>query len=230
MVESLGSNFELARFSGEAPLMPLPNVVFFPKTLLPLYIFESRYKRMVKDVLQNERMVCMALLKNEDERNQFGQPPIHDVGTLGYVEEYEELNEGRYNIILNGISKVNISEIYSNKPYRQGHLEIAPDIVADWKEEEERENILQQFRKIADAFEGDIPYQEIEQSNVSLEVLTNLLATWLPIPEIEKQKLLEVSDLAIRSEIVREFLRQEIDDYSFLEDMNIRLPNDPRWN
>jgi len=146
------------------------------------------------------------------------------------VEEYEELNEGRYNIILNGVSKVNITEIYSNKPYRQGQLEIAPDIVADWKEEEEREKILQQFRKIADVFEGDIPYQEIEQSNVSLEVLTNLLATWLPIPEIEKQKLLEVSDLAIRSEIVREFLRQEIDDYSFLEDMNIRLPNDPRWN
>ncbi len=230
MVESLGSNFELAKFSGEAPLLPLPNVVFFPKTLLPLHIFENRYKRLVKDILKEERMICVVLLKDEDERNEFGEPVVHTIGTLGYIEEYEQLREGKYNILLNGISKVKISEIYSNKPYRRAHLEIAPDTVADWDEENERDQMLQQFRKIAEAFDGNIPYQEILDSNVTLEVLTNLLATWLPIPETEKQKLLEVGDLALRSEIVREFLRQEIDDFSFLEDMEIRLPNDPRWN
>lgn len=230
MVESLGSHFELTRFSGHAPIFPLPNVVFFPKTLLPLHIFEERYKQMVRDVLEKERIICMVLMKGEDEQDLSGRPAIHNIGTVGYIEEVDELADGKFNIILNGLVKVKINEIEVATPYRQAHLDITPDTVKEWKAEEERDKMLQQFRQIADALEGEFPYREIEQSDVSLEVLTNLLTTWLPIPDSEKQKLLELDDLAIRSEIVREYLKQEIDDFSFLQDLEIQLPGDPRWN
>lgn len=230
MIESLGSNFELTRFSGRAPLFPLPNVVFFPKTLLPLHIFENRYKRMVRDALENERMICMVLLKDGEDPLGTSNPLIHQIGTLGYIEEVETLREGKFNIILNGLIKVKISEIDVATPYRQGNLDIIQDTVKEWKEEEEREKMLGQFRQITEAIEGDFPFGELESANVSLEVLTNLLCTWLPIPDSEKQKLLELDNLAIRSEIVREYLRQEIEDYSFLQNLEINLPGDPRWN
>ena len=123
-----------------------------------------------------------------------------------------------------------ISEIDVATPYRQGNLDIIQDTVKEWKEEEEREKMLGQFRQITEAIEGDFPFGELESANVSLEVLTNLLCTWLPIPDSEKQKLLELDNLAIRSEIVREYLRQEIEDYSFLQNLEINLPGDPRWN
>ncbi len=65
---------------------------------------------------------------------------------------------------------------------------------------------------------------------MSLETLVNLMATWLPIPLEEKQKLLEIDNIVLRSEIVREFLRQEMDDLSLLNALHLPTPDNPHWN
>lgn len=231
MSESLGFNFELTRFSGEAPIFPLPNTVLFPKTLLPLHIFEERYKAMVRDVLVGERIICIALLKeNTSEQPYLENPPIHMVGTIGYVESFKRLEDGEFNILLNGLSKVAITEFAANRPYRRGEMRLIDDVIEQGNSQEERENLLRQFRRISEMTDNEFPMEEIESADVSLEILVNLLTTWLPIPVEEKQKLLEINELTLRSEIVREFLRQEIQDLSFMDNLDFIVPDNPRWN
>ncbi len=149
---------------------------------------------------------------------------------MGFIEEYEPLEDGNSNIILNGLVKVHITELPKKKSYRRGAMRVIEDSTANWRESNERHKLLQRFRQLADLTEEDFPVSEIEQANVTLETLVNLLITWLPIPIIEKQKLLEVNDLALRSEVVREFLRQEIEDMSVFEMINFIVPDNPRWN
>jgi len=230
MADSLGLNYEMTEFSGEAPVFPLPDVVFFPKTLLPLHIFESRYREMTRDVLRGERIICVTLLKSPESGEESSSVPIYEVGTLGYIEKYKLVEDGKYNILLNGLTKVRIHEYPQVRSYRTGQMEVIDDNTNPWNINAEREKLMDQFRYLSDLADNRLPLQEIQESNVSLEVLVNLLATWLPIPMTEKQKLLEINDIVLRSEIVREFLRQEIEDLSFLDDLDIPLPEDPKWN
>jgi len=230
MAESLGFNYELKKFSGIAPIFPLPNVVFLPKTLLPLHIFEPRYQEMTNDVLNGERIICVTLLEEGWEEDYLGEPPIHQIGTIGYVERHEPKEEGKSNILLNGLAKVKIQELPKSNSYRVGQMEIIEDTAESWQAKKEKSNLMQRFRQIARLAEEDIPFEEIEQADISLEVLVNLLATWLPIPVTEKQKLLEVDDLVMRSEIVRQYLRHEVDDLSFLDNLDLNFPDDPRMN
>ncbi|MCF7804585.1 MAG: LON peptidase substrate-binding domain-containing protein [Candidatus Marinimicrobia bacterium] len=230
MTESLGFNYELTEFSGESPIFPLPNTVFFPKTLLPLHIFEERYKEMVRDVLTGERIICVTLLKEGWEEDYFEKPQIFTTGTIGYVEKFKRLEDGKFNILLNGLSKVEIHELPQKMPYRRGEMEILQDSTSGGNLREEREALLRQFRKIAQMTEADFPIEDILSEDVPLEMLVNLLTTWLPITTEDKQKLLEIQNIPIRSEIVREYLRQEIKDLGFLDDLDIMIPDNPRWN
>jgi len=230
MAESLGFDYEMTQFSGEAPIFPLPNTVFFPKTLLPLHIFEERYKEMVQDVLVDERIICIALLQENREEEYVDAPQIYTTGTIGYVENFKRLEEGKFNILLNGLTKVKINEMPSNRMYRRGEMHIIQDNVISGDPEREREKLLQQFRQVADMTDSDFPLEEVEQSGITLEVLVNLLTTWLPISTADKQKLLEINDLGIRSEIVREYLRQELEDLGSMDNLDFIIPDNPRWN
>ena len=79
-------NNKLTNFSGLAPIFPISNLVFFPKTFLPLHIFEPRYLKMVIDAESNEKIICMTLLEEGYEDDYEGSPSIHKVGSLGYME------------------------------------------------------------------------------------------------------------------------------------------------
>ncbi len=230
MPEQFGSHYELARFSGTGPIFPLPDTVFFPYTYLPLYIFEPRYREMTRDALSGERIICMALLQEGWEDEYDREPPIHPIGTIGYITEQEALEEGKYNILLQGLAKVHIRELESTTPYRKGEMDLIMDSAASWAVEQERERLLARFKNVVRLIEADLPIDELEAEDLSLELLVNLLATWLPIPVTEKQKLLEVKDIVMRSEIVREYLRQEMEDLSSLDGMNFIFPDNPRWN
>ncbi|MBS1271576.1 MAG: Lon protease 2 [Candidatus Marinimicrobia bacterium] len=230
MTDSLGLNYELTQFSGEAPIFPLPETVFFPKTLLPLHIFEERYKQMTEEVLAGERIICIALLREGWEEEYLQDPPIYHTGTIGYLEDFTRLEEGKFNILLNGLAKVNITEMPSDRMYRRGEMRVIQDSSMSGNPQEEREKLLRQFRQVAEATDSDFPLEEVEQSNISLEVLVNLVTTWLPISVADKQKLLEINDLAIRSEIVREYLRQELEDLTSMDNLDFIIPDNPRWN
>jgi Lon protease-like protein len=114
------------------PIFPLPDVVLFPHTLMPLHIFEPRYRQMVRDCLAGDRRMAMALLKAGWEKDYYGRPPIYPIAGAGEIIQYEELPDGRFNILLRGTMRIGIlSELPVDKPYRVGRARPLPDRYPD---------------------------------------------------------------------------------------------------
>src|SRR5436189_3401156 len=88
------------RLPAAVPLFPLPNVVLFPRAVLPLHIFEERYKVMTADALAGRRRVAMALLKPGWEKNYYGRPAIDPVVCVGEILTHEQFPDGKYNFLL----------------------------------------------------------------------------------------------------------------------------------
>lgn len=114
------------------PIFPLPDVTFFPNTLLPLHVFEPRYRAMIMDVLARDRRLAVVKLEpGFDEKSYLGKPPVHRVAGAGEIVSWERLPTGRYNILVKGEWRVRIdAERPSDTLYRivaaQKLEEIAP--------------------------------------------------------------------------------------------------------
>jgi len=102
------------------PLFPLPDVVFFPETVLPLHVFEPRYRKMVADCLAGDRWMAVVALRPGWERDYEGRPPVYDVAAAGEILQAEALPDGRFNILLDGRFRVRIEGEASpgDLPYR----------------------------------------------------------------------------------------------------------------
>lgn len=102
------------------PLFPLPDVVFFPETVLPLHVFEARYRRMVADCLDGDRRLAVVRLRPGWEKDYEGRPPIHEVACVGEILQAELLPDGRSNILLDGRLRIRIEaeEASGDRPYR----------------------------------------------------------------------------------------------------------------
>src|SRR5256885_4780298 len=96
------SDIDAARSFPATALFPLPNVVLFPRAILPLHIFEERYKTMTEDVLAGDRRIAMALLKPGWERNYYGRAEIEQIVCVGSILSHERLPDGKYNFLLQG--------------------------------------------------------------------------------------------------------------------------------
>jgi hypothetical protein len=101
------------------PIFPLPDVVLFPHTTLPLHIFEPRYRQMVQDCLTGDRRLAMGLLKPGWEKDYYGRPPIHAIAGAGEIVQHEALPDGRFNIVVRGTMRIGVtSELPPDLPYR----------------------------------------------------------------------------------------------------------------
>ena len=110
------------------PLFPLPNVVLFPQALLPLHIFETRYREMTADALAGDKLIAMALLKPGWERHAMVQPPLDPIVCIGRIVTSQRLEDGRYHLLLQGHQRARlVEEAELSRSYRQGKLEIFPD-------------------------------------------------------------------------------------------------------
>ena len=110
----------------ELAVFPLPRVVFFPGTSLPLRIFEPRYQAMMKDCIAKGRMaMAVTLLKPGFEADYEGRPEMHDVCTLGRIERYQELPDNHYDLVLCGLTRVRLAELpEQGLPYRRARAEV----------------------------------------------------------------------------------------------------------
>jgi uncharacterized protein len=113
-----------ANFSSVA-LFPLPNVVLFPRAVLPLHIFEQRYKIMTADVLAGDRQIAMALLRPGWEKLYHAKPQIEPIVCVGTILTHEQLADGTYNFLLQGRTRAKIVHELSDveHPYRVAKLE-----------------------------------------------------------------------------------------------------------
>src|SRR5688572_79929 len=113
------------------PIFPLPNVVLFPNVFLPLHIFEARYRIMVKDALEGDRIIGMVLLQPGHEADYEGRPPTFRVGCAGVITHADALADGRFNIVLRGMERFRITGEDPAKTYRLAHVDSLPEHVAE---------------------------------------------------------------------------------------------------
>jgi len=108
------------------PLFPLPNAVLLPHAVMPLHVFEPRYRAMTADALDSHGLIAMANFDGEVDRDAYyeGRPPLRPNVCIGYIERYESLEGGRYLVMLRGLCRAAIvEEVVGDQPYRQAMLE-----------------------------------------------------------------------------------------------------------
>jgi uncharacterized protein len=209
------------------PLFPLPNVVFFPHTRLPLHVFEPRYREMVKDVMEGDHRFGIVLLRAGWEADYFGVPAVHEWGTLGTIEQAVPLEDGRFNIVVRGDSRFRILEEVSRVPYRTARVVTEPETTRDPSQAyAQREWLADLSRQYIRYLPDQSSVPEIE--TVSLDALTNALIMSLNLDAEEKQRLLEVGDVIARAEAIASELTNRIESLRFLAPF--RRDGDPSHN
>lgn len=189
------------------PLFPLPNVVFFPKTFLPLHIFEPRYRAMVKDASEGDRLIGMVLLKEGWERDYEGTPPVHRIGCAGKIIALESLPDGRYNLMLHGSYRFRIESESRDKAYREAQVRRPRD--EDWSRVSNGvlDTLLESVRAVADRPTISQELAALLGASDDPEQVVNLVSSELPFTEHEKQFLLEADSLEQQAKRLVELIR-----------------------
>ena len=209
------------------PLFPLPNIVFFPHTRLPLHVFEPRYRQMIKDVLETDQRFGIVLLKPGWESDYFGSPRVYEIGTLGTIEQAVPLEDGRYNIVVRGDVRFRILDEVSRVPYRTARVVAEPEVTRDTtRAYAQREWLADLSRQYLKYLPDQTAVPEID--TVDLDALTNALIMSLNLDIEEKQKLLEMADVVTRAEEIGTELTNRIESLRFLSPF--RLKGDPSHN
>ena len=187
------------------PIFPLPNVVLFPNVFLPLHIFEPRYRAMVTDALSSDRIIGMALLQPGHESDYEGRPPVFPIGCAGVMTHSEQLDDGRFNIVLRGMERFRIAGEDDCKPYRLAHVSGLPETVLDDERAELRRHRHRLEALLAAAMERAGSEPRFPPA-VPDEDLVNALAQYLELEPLERQALLERDGILPRCRALVELL------------------------
>ena len=180
------------------PLFPLPNVVFFPRMPLPLHVFEPRYRAMVRDAARGARLIGMALLRGDWQRDYEGRPPIFAVGTVGEMVRIDELGDGRFNIVLRGLREYAIVRELDRAAYREAVVTWRTP-GADPLPAGTRDAIRGLVHRYLALLGKDVARNELLRGAVDDETFVNVLAQHLDVEPVEKQAMLEAETLGERA-------------------------------
>ena len=181
------------------PVFPLSNFIFFPNTSAPLNIFEPRYIKMIDESIKSNRMIGMAQPKGSINPKK---PDLFNVGCLGRISSFNETDDGRYVIVLNGITRFNIiNEINNEKLYREFKINFKgfEDDIITKKVDINFSDLDFIFNNLKKFFENQgyiINWDELK--NQSLDQTINTLSMASPFSREEKQMLLEAKNLEFR--------------------------------
>jgi uncharacterized protein len=180
----------------EIPLFPLSNVVLFPDVYLPLHIFEERYRAMTRQALGGTRVIGMTVLRDGWQGDYGGAPPIYATGCAGAIVHHEQLQDGRFNIVLQGLARFEVEqELATETPFRVARVR--------WHEEPDasgRRAAVTRLRHQVETLllpaiaQGDVRMPE----GLGDQALINAVCQALDIPVVEKLALLEKPDVLLR--------------------------------
>ena len=209
------------------PLFPLPNIVFFPHTRLPLHVFEPRYRQMIVDAMEADQRFGIVLLRPGWEAEYFGTPAVYECGTVGTIEQAVPLEDGRFNIVVRGDVRFRILDEVSRVPYRTARVIAEPEVAHSVEESyAQREWLADVSRQYLQYLPDQTAVPEID--TVSLNALTNALIMSLNVDVEEKQRLLEMSDILSRAEHIGTEISNRIESLRFLAPY--RRSTDPSRN
>jgi Lon protease-like protein len=186
------------------PIFPLPGAILFPRSQLPLHIFEPRYRDMVRDVLDGAGRIGMIQPKAAEDEGA----PLYPVGCVGEIVGVEELDDGRYNIILHGWSRFRVvNEADMDTAYRNADVDTGefddeepPPLSLTLRAEVERE-----ARRLGDAMRLSVDWQAVKR--LDDEMLVNAIAQVAPFDVGAKQALLEAATLDDRADLLVQLMQ-----------------------
>jgi ATP-dependent Lon protease len=180
------------------PVFPLPQTVLFPGALLPLHIFEPRYRAMVKDALATNKTLAIALIRETGERDANRNPPIEPVAGVGIIIDHAELADGRYNILLRGRARVRLEELPFVPPYRRARATLMNSTAGEATPRD-----VAALLASAAAFAADIRARDPEfdfriPPHTVAATACDLAAHHLVLDARERQSILETLDIGLR--------------------------------
>jgi Lon protease-like protein len=189
----------LFRIPDRIPIFPLPKVVLFPKTYLPLHIFEPRYREMVRDAAAGHRCIGMTLLKEGWEANYYGAPPLYPIGCVGRLVRVQPLPDGRFDILLLGLERCLIEESFNDRSYREARIALRPDVPGEALPASLRAEVERLLTESPQLQQQQHGWQEVLRAEVADDILVNSLASLLALTPVERQFLLEAETIHQRS-------------------------------
>jgi Lon protease-like protein len=186
------------------PVFPLAGALLFPGGQLPLHIFEPRYRAMIRDALASDRLIGMV-----QPRDQSEPPALFEIGCIGRITAVEELDDGRFNIVLEGLGRFRIArEAAVGTPYRQ--VEADRSGFDDTDEPDplglaQRAELEREARRYADALGYAVDWEAV--GRLDDEMLVNGIAQIAPLDVGSKQALLEAADIAERCDLLVQFMQ-----------------------
>ena len=191
------------------PVFPLSNFIIFPKTTVPLNIFEPRYIDMINDSMRSDKFI--GIIQPKSSNNADKLPELHDVGCLGKITSFRETNDGRYIIEIKGLIRFEtIKEVQSDKKYREYEIDFNK-FYNDLDEKSEKikfSDLELIFKDLKSLFEKKgfiINWKALEKQN--LDETINALAMASPFSLEEKQMLLEAKNLDERKNQITKILK-----------------------
>ncbi len=183
-------------------VFPLSGALLFPRMQLPLHIFEPRYQAMIKESLARDRRIGMIQPMTGDD-----PPALYSVGCIGKIANVEALEDGRYNIVLEGLARFRlVRELDVTTPFRQVEAEIMPgDDLHQALGIANRASLERESRRFADVQGYAVDWEAVSQ--LDDESLVNGIAQVAPFDAAAKQALLEADDLGERAEMIVQLLQ-----------------------
>jgi Lon protease-like protein len=218
------------------PIFPLPETVFFPSELLPLHLFEPRYRQMAEDTIARDRQLVVVLLRPGWEEDYYGNPPVHDVATMGHIDEHEKLPDGRFNIVLRGIERVRLVTPQSESAERfEGRLYRARETRPLPESPPPPGVSLQAITRRLRELEGELAATTqtkkwASRGAADFRELVNTLSATSDIPASTKQQLLEEGDILKRAIKLEALLVEHLKFWRLLAHYRERNPKDPTLN
>jgi len=198
----------------DVPIFPLPNVTFFPRTLLPLHVFEPRYREMTRACLNGDRLMGVALLKEGWQKDYFGQPPIFKTFGIGKIIDWHQLGNGRYDIVLEGLYRGRLVTEHATRPYRTGRVSVCQDQRIDHRRAEvgRLQKILgEACRQLSELLpECKDAIHSAWTAHPHPGVCADQLASALVVDAYDRQCILEESDPLRRMKLVLVQVRRAI--------------------
>jgi len=222
------------------PIFPLPETVFFPRTLLPLHLFEPRYRQMGEDIINGDGELVIVLLKPGWEQSYGGNPPVHDIATLGTLEDHEELDDGRFNIVLYGSERVRLlppegGELRSGKLYRERPIERARETCpreGDERAEDTLERLRRRWEELSrkSGAPGELAAASSSLSSAPFDAVVNRIAAAVDLPPRLKQSLLDEDDVLARAARLETLMDRQLEFWRTLSGYRSLKPEDPSMN
>ena len=187
------------------PIFPLPGAIMFPRSQLPLHIFEPRYREMVRDAIDGSGRIGMIQPQRVDDDNR---APLFPVGCLGEIVGVEELDDGRYNIVLLGTERFRIiKDLDTDAAYRCAEVDVETfdDSEPDPLSIVQRADVEREARRLGDAMGLAVDWDAV--SRLDDEMLVNAIAQVAPFDVGAKQSLLEQEGLEGRADLLVQLMQ-----------------------